>query len=211
MGIMEALEQFRKSYGGLTTSQVRTLIKEDAGFRNTLASLYRQCFHKHLNTGCSNCWLDAFVMLRRLTKQTFEDMKNRLFELKAGALLVDVINGDNAKMATHHNLTDELALYHLRTNPKSIRLFSKYPENWQELAEAEAEPQPKATNEDAPAPAEEAEVEVAELAEAEAEPQPKATNEDAPAPAEEAEVEVAELAEAEAEPQPKAKAKRKKK
>ena len=174
MGIMEALEQFRKSYGGLTTSQVRTLIKEDAGFRNTLASLYRQCFHKHLNTGCSNCWLDAFVMLRRLTKQTFEDMKNRLFELKAGALLVDVINGDNAKMATHHNLTDELALYHLRTNPKSIRLFSKYPENWQELAEAEAEPQPKATNEDAPAPAEEAEVEVAELAEAEAEPQPKA-------------------------------------
>ena len=87
-------------------------------------------------------------------------------------MLVDVINGDNAKMATHHNLTDELALYHLRTNPKSIRLFSKYPENWQELAEAEAEPQP--TNEDAPAPAEEAEVEVAELAEAEAEPQPKA-------------------------------------
>ncbi len=207
MGIMEALEQFRKSYGGLTTSQVRTLIKEDAGFRNTLASLYRQSFHKHLNTGCSNCWLDAFVMLRRLTKQTFEDMKNRLFELKAGALLVDVINGDNAKMATHHNLTDELALYHLRTNPKSIRLFSKYPENWQELAEAEAEPQP--TNEEAPAPAEEAEVEVAELAEAEAEPQP--TNEEAPAPAEEAEVEVAELAEAEAEPQPKAKAKRKKK
>lgn len=98
-------------------------------------------------------------------------------------MLVDVINGDNAKMATHHNLTDELALYHLRTNPKSIRLFSKYPENWQELAEAEAEPQP--TNEEAPAPA--------------------------PAPAEEAEEEVAELAEAEAEPQPKAKAKRKKK
>lgn len=189
MGIMEALEQFRKSYGGLTTSQVRTLIKEDAGFRNTLASLYRQCFHKHLNTGCSNCWLDAFVMLRRLTKQTFEDMKNRLFELKAGALLVDVINGDNAKMATHHNLTDELALYHLRTNPKSIRLFSKYPENWQELAEAEAEAEPQPTNEAEPAP----------------------TEEEAPAPAEEAEVEVAELAEAEAEPQPKAKAKRKKK
>ena len=87
-------------------------------------------------------------------------------------MLVDVINGDNAKMASHHNLTDELALYHLRTNPKCIRLFSKYPENWQELAEAEAEPQP--TNEEAPAPAEEAEVEVAELAEAEAEPQPKA-------------------------------------
>ena len=197
MGIMEALEQFRKSYGGLTTSQVRTLIKEDAGFRNTLASLYRQCFHKHLNTGCSNCWLDAFVMLRRLTKQTFEDMKNRLFELKAGALLVDVINGDNAKMATHHNLTDELALYHLRTNPKSIRLFSKYPENWQELAEAEAEPQP--TNEAEPAPTEEE--------------APAPANEDAPAPAEEAEEEVAELAEAEAEPQPqpKAKAKRKKK
>ena len=60
-------------------------------------------------------------------------MKNRLFELKAGALLIDVERGDNSKMATQHNLTDELALYHLRTNPKCIRLFTKYPDNWQEM------------------------------------------------------------------------------
>ena len=35
-----------------------------------------------------------------------------------------------------HNITDELAVYHLRTNPKCIKYFSRYPENWQELVAA---------------------------------------------------------------------------
>lgn len=158
---MEALEQFRAAYGGLSSAEVRKLIKEDAAFKSELARLYRTTFRKHLNTDCGNCWLDAFVLLMRTSKQKLQAMKERRFELKAGALLVDVVSGDNAKMATHHNLTDELALYHLRTNPKCIKLFAKYPAEWEELikesteeqkpkAEADTEPQAESTEEQKP-------------------------------------------------------------
>ncbi len=83
--------------------------------------------------------MDAFVLLMRFDTSKLNAMKNRQFELKAGALLVDVKNGRNDLMATHHNLTDELALYHLRTNPKSIKHFAKYPKNWEELANKSSE------------------------------------------------------------------------
>lgn len=130
---MEALEQLRAQYAGKSSAEIRALIKGNKAFRQTLATLYVRVFKKRLNTDCSNCWLDAFVLLMRTSKKQLEAMKNRLFELKAGALLIDVERGENSKMATQHNLTDELALYHLRTNPKCIRLFTKYPENWQEM------------------------------------------------------------------------------
>ena len=82
-------------------------------------------------------------------------MKNSLFELKEGVILYDVVNHDTSKNAVRQNLTDELALYHLRTNPDYIKHFTKYPENWYELAlgnsveahapeQAKAEPMPAA-------------------------------------------------------------------
>ena len=141
---MEALEQLRAQYAGKSSAEIRALIKGNKAFRQTLATLYVRVFKKRLNTDCSNCWLDAFVLLMRTSKKQLEAMKNRLFELKAGALLIDVERGENSKMATQHNLTDELALYHLRTNPKCIRLFTKYPANWQELV---AEKEEEAPNE----------------------------------------------------------------
>ena len=61
-------------------------------------------------------------------------IKQRQFELRYGALLIDVVDHDNSKMASAHNLTDELALYHLRTNPQCIYKFSRYPANWKKLA-----------------------------------------------------------------------------
>jgi hypothetical protein len=140
---MEALEQFRAAYGGLSSAEVRRLIKEDKTFKHNLVALYRTTFHKPLNTDCGNCWLDAFVLLIRTSKQKLKEMKERRFELKAGALLVDVVKGDNALMATHHNLTDELALYHLRTNPKCIKLFSRYPADWEQLIKESTEEQTK--------------------------------------------------------------------
>ena len=140
---MEALEQFRAAYSGLSSAEVRRLIKEDKTFKSTLSALYHSTYRKHLNTDCGNCWLDAFVLLMRSSKQKLQAMKERQFELKAGALLVDVVKGDNALMATHHNLTDELALYHLRTNPKCIKLFAKYPAEWEQLVEESTEEQTK--------------------------------------------------------------------
>lgn len=78
-----------------------------------------------------NCWADAFILLMRIKPETYNAMENRLFDLKAGALLTC---SDSTKSCSRHNITDELALFHLRINPKCIRLFSRYPDNWEELA-----------------------------------------------------------------------------
>lgn len=135
--IKETILQFRTEYAGYTSTAIRTLIKESAEFRTRLESLYYEAFHKRMNQKCTSCWLDAFVVLMRYDINKIASMASRQFELKAGALLIDVVKGDNDLMASHHNLTDELALYHLRTNPKCIRLFAKYPDNWEALANKE--------------------------------------------------------------------------
>lgn len=149
---MEALISFRKEYAGYTSQAVRTLAKESAAFRQRLDSLHARYFHQHLNVNCTSCWLDAYALLMRYDIEKLTKMANRQFELKAGALLVDVVCGDNALMCTRHNLTDELAIYHLRTNPKCLKMFAKYPDNWEDLVKEE---QPMTTD------AEVAEVETA--------------------------------------------------
>lgn len=136
---MQALEQFRLVYAGRSSAAVRALIREDAEFRKLLESLYERYFHRKLNKGCTSCWLDAFVLLMRFDTSKLKIMAERKFELKAGALLIDVKAGRNDLMATHHNLTDELALYHLHANPKCIKHFSKYPANWEELSKIRQE------------------------------------------------------------------------
>lgn len=131
---MEELEQFRERYLGLTSVEVRDLIRDDSVFRREIETLYVAIFHASLNKTCSDCWLDAYIILCRTQTEKLMELKSRKFELRPGALLIDVVGHDNAKMASGHNLTDELALYHLGTNPGCIRKFSKFPENWQQLA-----------------------------------------------------------------------------
>lgn len=134
----------------MSSTQVRELIRDDADFRRETERLYVGIFRQSLNKSCSNCWFDAFILLMRTDLNKLNAMKEKRFDLRAGAVLYDVVNHDPAKTVTHHNITDELALYHLRTNPDYIKFFNLYPENWQELALASA---PNAT-----APAKPAEV-----------------------------------------------------
>ena len=56
------------------------------------------------------------------------------YKLKSGAIVLrDVRNlNSNENMATRHNLTDELAKYHLYTNPSCVSKFATLPENWEE-------------------------------------------------------------------------------
>lgn len=160
---MEQLEQFRERYRGINLTEVRRLIKDNADFRREVETLYVSTFHRRLNKGCTDCWLDAFVLLRKTPTEKLMAIKKRQFELRYGALLIDVVDHDDKKMASAHNLTDELALYHLRTNPKCISKFTKYPDNWQEMAAKRPrrsgrnradKPEPAAAA-DAPDPAEE--------------------------------------------------------
>lgn len=134
---MGALEQFRAEFSSHSSAQIRELIRTDAQFRQRLEVLYEEVFHTKLNKGCTNCWLDAFILLRSQSIKKLTTMSQRNFELKAGVVLRDVVNHDNAKLATHHNLTDELAIYHLRTNPSCKSKFAKLPEDWEQRVVAE--------------------------------------------------------------------------
>lgn len=51
------------------------------------------------------------------------------FELKRGKLLRDVVNQDVSKNMTQFNISNELALYHLKTNPGCCNFFSQLPED----------------------------------------------------------------------------------
>lgn len=137
---MEELDRFMAEHAGLTFSQIRDLIRDNPEFKARLEALYKRVYHRRLNTGCTNCWIDAFVQLRRTNIETLKNMAKRQFELRAGALLIDVVNHDNAKMASHHNLTDELACYHLRTCPGYITKFSRYPEDWRVVVGLDKKP-----------------------------------------------------------------------
>lgn len=135
------LEDYRIQYGGMSAAEVRRLIASSREFRNETESLYKTIYRRGLNKGCSDCWFDAYILLIRTDMNKLKAMKAKRFDLRAGAVLYDV-NRDPKKTVTHHNLTDELALYHLRTNPDNIKYFSVYPENWHELAVQSAGEEP---------------------------------------------------------------------
>ena len=130
------LEAFRSANTGRSGSEVRLQIKADKAFRAEIERLYVGVYHIPLNSACTECWVDAFVLLMRDNVDALFERSQRLFELKAGALLRDVIGWKKELNTTHHNLTDERALYHLATHPAYITQFSKAPENWSELAAA---------------------------------------------------------------------------
>lgn len=128
---MKEILSFRDKYGKLTRQELREKIKHEHAFRHELERLYVRATGLKLNKSCSDCWMDAYIVLMTIKQITTMQEKN--FELKAGALLIDVVNHDNAKLCTRHNLTDELALYHLKTNPACRKKFSKLPDNIEEL------------------------------------------------------------------------------
>ena len=130
------LEAFRSANTGRSGLEVRRLINTDKAFRAEIERLYVGVYHIPLNSACTECWVDAFVLLMRDDVDAMCERSKRLFELKAGALLRDVIDWRKELNTTHHNLTDDLALYHLATHPAYITQFSKAPDNWRELAAA---------------------------------------------------------------------------
>jgi flagellar biosynthesis GTPase FlhF len=118
---------------------------------------------------CSNCYHDAIIlMLLTLRKKGF--MKNvSRFVLPNGRVLVNAKAG--LPVVSCVNLTDELAIAHLRANPRALRFFSAYPDNVEELLAGKqaAEEAEKQAAEAAKKQAEEAEKQAAEAAKKQAE------------------------------------------
>ena len=130
---MMTIDEYRQQYQGISSSEVRELISTDIDFRNNTERLYESIYHTKLNKSCSNCWFDAFILIMRTNLEKLKAMQEKQFDLRAGVVLVDP-HGDPAKTVTQRNLTDELALYHLRVNPSCIKWFCIYPKNWEQLA-----------------------------------------------------------------------------
>lgn len=74
--------------------------------------------------GCLNCYTDAYFELINFDEKMAMEKTTCIFHLKHGVLLKD-INGDKAKMMSNHNISNELALYHLQTNPNCKRFFDR--------------------------------------------------------------------------------------
>ena len=126
------LQAFRKKYSGLSQRDARHLIETEPSFRNETEALYRHFFHADLNKKCPDCWMDAFIALIKTNIDKLMEQSKAQFKLKAGALLRDIINpNDDTKLCSRANLTDELAFYHLMSNPACIRKFEVYPADWE--------------------------------------------------------------------------------
>lgn len=118
--------------GGKLYSELQT----NAVLRNEIDYLSTQILKRNVS-GCINCYFDAYMELVsiKITKEFMEKIKKCLFWLLAGALLQDTVNWDNDLLCSNANITDDLALYHLKTNPNCRELFQELPENVDELIE----------------------------------------------------------------------------
>lgn len=105
----------------------------DKELREEVRLLYSLIFGKQLS-GCLNCMADAaFEIVRSkdmVEKSPFE------YLLAAGDLLYDSATMDSSKAMSNANISEELALYHLATNPACKERFIRLPQDWQERVEA---------------------------------------------------------------------------
>jgi len=118
-----------------TPDELITFLKNNETLRNEIETLSKVFFHKSVS-GCSNCYFDAYMQLISLKINIAMEKLKCVFLLLAGALLHDVINFDNDLLMSNANITDDLSLYHLKTNPKCRQYFQTIPENVDELIEA---------------------------------------------------------------------------
>ena len=110
----------------LSSSEAKEKIASDAAFRAELSTLSER-FLRIKVQGCNTCFFDAFVKLLLID----EVMENCDFKLRSGALMRDM--NKKVKNVTKFNLTNELAVYYLITNPHVKKFFEKIPPNINEL------------------------------------------------------------------------------
>ena len=111
--MIERLKALQADKGQFSNSRELTKsLKTNQALRNEIKTLSRAFLHKEVS-GCNNCYFDVYMELINLS--TEKVMKESQFELKRGKLLRDIVNFDISKNMTQGNITDELALYHLKT------------------------------------------------------------------------------------------------
>lgn len=124
------LQENRKQFAN--SDELFNCLKTDTALRNEIEALSKAVFHK-IVSGCSNCYFDAYIQLISLKIDIAMDKLKCAFLLLAGALLQDSVNQNIDLACSNANITDDLALYHLKTNPNCRVLFQTVPDNLEEL------------------------------------------------------------------------------
>jgi hypothetical protein len=109
-------------------------VQQDGELQREISELARHYLGREVR-GCSNCYSDALFELLTLNIERAMQKEECKFKLRGGKLLLDAVNGDVSKAMTQANISDELALYHLKTNPYCEEYFEELPANWKEMVE----------------------------------------------------------------------------
>lgn len=127
MDRIEALRQKGKGYKN--ARELTAAISAGKGFAAEIRELAKIELGKTI-TGCGNCLADAYFEIIAKNKR----MAKSKYTLKAGAVLNDPTGKfDTKKMLTRHNMSDELAEFHLRHNPEAYKYFEGLPSDWKQI------------------------------------------------------------------------------
>lgn len=110
-------------------------VQQDGELQREISELARHYLGREVR-GCTNCYSDALFELLTLNIERAMQKEECKFKLRGGKLLLDAVNGDVSKAMTQANISDELALYHLKTNPYCEEYFEELPADWKEQVEA---------------------------------------------------------------------------
>lgn len=110
-------------------------LQQDGELQREISELARHYLGREVR-GCTNCYSDALFELLTLNIERAMQKEECKFKLRGGKLLLDAVNGDVSKAMTQANISDELALYHLKTNPYCEEYFEELPADWKEQVEA---------------------------------------------------------------------------
>ena len=97
--------------------------------REFLEKLNYRLFHKIITqTGCSDCYRDAYLIIRNKLKTLKAMPVEANYILKNGILLHEFGTSEYYS----RDVSDEVAEYFLKKNPTDINLFQKYPDDWRD-------------------------------------------------------------------------------
>lgn len=117
-------------------------ISKEAALKVQLLSFYRYIFQEQPCGGCTGSLNQYYIKLKNEGMAKLMLKVDRDFDFKDN-VCVQVKLGA-ADHYTNHNLTNEIAIQMLKVNPKRIRLFKRFPANWEELIKDVAEETQKA-------------------------------------------------------------------
>lgn len=105
--------------------------------RGLLLQYYSDVFgEKDLCSSCQAKMKKYYERLKNKLNQKNKKMSQFLFKKDVGAMQMSFGSG---QFISNDNMTDELAIEYLKINPNRNTMFSKKPENWEELIGEEQE------------------------------------------------------------------------